>query len=93
MTRTEQSTSLISSGAGAKNVVFAAPFFTGTSSIGGVNFYPPSIGITAQNMGTGEFFEITNISGTGFTITFKNSGGSAISRNFSYTAVGYGRGG
>tara|TARA_R100000329_G_scaffold60046_3_gene53813 strand:+ start:3687 stop:6995 length:3309 start_codon:yes stop_codon:yes gene_type:complete len=93
LTRTEQSTSLISSGAGAKNVSFAAPFFTGTSSIGGVNFYPPSIGITAQNMGTGEFFEITNISGTGFTITFKNSGGSAISRNFSYTAVGYGRGG
>ncbi len=93
LARTEQSTSLISSGAGAKNIVFAAPFFTGTSSIGGVNFYPPSIGITAQNIGTGEFFEITNISGTGFTITFKNSGGSAISRNFSYSAVGYGRGG
>ena len=78
---------------GAKNVVFAAPFFTGTSAIGGVNFYPPSIGITAQNMASGDFFEVTNITGTGFTVTFKNSSNTAVSRNFSYSAVGYGRGG
>ena len=92
--RTEQSTTLISSGAGAKNVVFAAPFFTGTSSIGGsTSAYPPSIGITAQNMASGDFFEITNITGTGFTVTFKNSSNTAVSRNFSYSAVGYGRGG
>ena len=92
--RTEQSTTLITSGAGAKNVVFAAPFFTGTSAIGGsTSAYPPSIGITAQNMASGDFFEITNITGTGFTVTFKNSSNTAVSRNFSYSAVGYGRGG
>lgn len=92
--RTEQSTTLISSGAGAKAVTFAAPFFTGTSAIGGsTSAYPPSIGITAQNMASGDFFEITNITGTGFTVTFKNSSNTAISRNFSYSAVGYGRGG
>jgi len=92
--RTEQSTTLISSGAGAKNVVFSAPFFTGTSAIGGsTSAYPPSIGITAQNMASGDFFEITNITGTGFTVTFKNSSNTAVSRNFSYSAVGYGRGG
>lgn len=92
--RTEQSTTLISSGAGAKNVVFVAPFFAGTSAIGGsTSAYPPSIGITAQNMASGDFFEITNITGTGFTVTFKNSSNTAVSRNFSYSAVGYGRGG
>ena len=92
--RTEQSTSLISSGAGAKNVTFTAPFFTGTSAIGGsTSAYPPSIGITAQNMASGDYFEVTNITGTGFTVTFKNSSNAAVSRNFSYSAVGYGRGG
>tara|TARA_Y100000592_G_scaffold3017_1_gene4412 strand:- start:6990 stop:10301 length:3312 start_codon:yes stop_codon:yes gene_type:complete len=90
--RTEQSTAIISSGASTKAVTFIAPFFTGTSSIGGVNFYPPSIGITAQNMQSGDFFDITNITGTGFSITFKNQSGSAVSRNFSYSAVGFGRG-
>ena len=92
--RTEQSTTLIASGAGSKDVVFAAPFFTGTSAIGGsTSAYPPSIGITAQNMASGDFFEITNITGSGFRITFKNSSNTAVDRNFSYSAVGYGRGG
>ena len=92
--RTEQSTTLISSGAGAKTVTFAAPFFTGTSAIGGsTSAYPPSIGITAQDMASGDFFEVTSITGTGFVVTFKNSSNSAVSRNFSYSAVGYGRGG
>tara|TARA_R100000773_G_C4221158_1_gene120092 strand:+ start:2180 stop:5497 length:3318 start_codon:yes stop_codon:yes gene_type:complete len=92
--RTEQSTTLIASGAGAKDVTFAAPFFTGTSAIGGsTSTYPPSIGITAQNMASGDFFEVTNITGTGFRVTFKNSSNVAVDRNFSYSAVGYGRGG
>ena len=92
--RTEQSTTLIASGAGAKDVTFAAPFFTGTSAIGGsTSAHPPSIGITAQNMASGDFFEVTNITGTGFRITFKNSSNAAVDRNFSYSAVGYGRGG
>ena len=92
--RTEQSTSIIPSGAGAKDVTFAAPFFTGTSAIGGsTSAYPPSVGITAQNMESGDFFEITNITGSGFRITFKNSSNTAVDRNFSYSAVGYGRGG
>jgi hypothetical protein len=92
--RTEQSTSIIASGAGAKDVTFAAPFFTGTSAIGGsTSAYPPSVGITAQNMASGDFFEITNITGSGFRITFKNSSNTAVDRNFSYSAVGYGRGG
>jgi hypothetical protein len=91
--RTENSDGAVSSGAGAKAITFTNAFWTGTASLGGVNAYLPSIGITAQNMGTGDYFEVTSISGTGFTVTFKNSAGTAVSRNFNWSAVGYGRGG
>ena len=90
--RTEQSTTTIASGAGAKVITFTDSFFTGTSSIGGVNSNLPSIGITAQNMTSGDFFELSNISGTGFTVHFKNSSNASIDRNFTYQAVGFGKG-
>jgi len=91
--RAENSDGAVSSGAAAKVITFANPFFTGTASLGGLNAYLPSVGITAQNMGSGDFFEVTSVSGTGFTVTFKNSAGTAVSRNFNWSAVGYGRGG
>ncbi|MGA0207890.1 MAG: hypothetical protein ACO3LT_08880, partial [Ilumatobacteraceae bacterium] len=91
--RTEHSDGAVASTAGAKAITFAHPFWTGTTALGGSSTaYLPSIGITAQNMGTGEYFEVTSISGTGFTVTFKNSGGTAIDRNFNWSATGYGRG-
>ncbi len=89
--RTEQSTTNIASGAGAKAITFENEYFTGTSALGGVNSTLPSIGITAQNLASGDFFEITNITGAGFTVTFKNSSGSAVDRNFGFTAVGFGK--
>ena len=92
--RTEQSTTVITSGAGAKVVPFSAPFFTGTTAIGGsTSAYLPSIGITAQNMASGDYFVVSGVTGSQFTVTFKNSSNTPISRNFSYQAVGYGRGG
>lgn len=91
--RQEQSTTAVASGAGAKAVTFANAFWTGTSVLGGVNAYPPSIGITANNMATGDYFEVTSVSGTGFTVTFKNSGGTAVDRSFGWSAVGYGKAG
>ena len=90
--RTEQSTTTIASGSGSKNISFSHPFFTGTSAIGGVNSNLPSIGITAQNMASGDFFELSNISGTGFTVHFKNSSNASIDRNFTFQAVGFGKG-
>jgi predicted phage tail protein len=91
--RTEQSVGSIASGAGAKAVTFTNAFFTGTASIGGTNAYLPSVGVTGQNMQSGDYFEVTSVSGTGFTVTFKNSGGTAVDRNFTYTAVGFGKAG
>jgi len=90
--RTEQSATAISSGAGAKTITFDKAFFTGTSALNGVNSSLPSIGITAQNMASGDYFEITSVSGTGFTVHFKNSSNASISRNFNYSAVGFGKG-
>ena len=92
LSRTEQS-SLISSGSGAKAVSFTAPFFTGTSGLGNANSFLPSVGIFPQNMATGDYFEVTNISGTGFTVHFKNISNASISKNFTYSATGFGKGG
>ena len=83
--RTDQSTTTIASGAAAKAVTFDYPFYTK----GGTVF--PTIGILAQNMASGDYYEVTSISGTGFTVTFKNSAGTAVDRNFTYSATGYGK--
>jgi predicted phage tail protein len=89
--RQEQSVGSIASGAGAKTVTFDKPFFTGTAALGGVNSSLPSVGITAQNMATGDYFVVTGVSGTGFTVTFRNSADTAVDRNFAWSAVGYGK--
>ena len=49
----------------------------------------PAIGVTAQNMTTGEVYTITNKSTTGFQIAFTNSSGSGVSRTFDYIASGF----
>ncbi len=68
------------------------------SSTGGtsVSFSPPfkeisGVGITAQNMATGDYFLYLSAPDVnGFTIQFKNSSGVSISRTFDYIAAGYG---
>ena len=75
--RTESNS--FASGAGAKAVTYTKAFLQ-----------TPKIGITASNLATGDYYEITSESRTGFTITFKNSSGSAVDRTFAYQANGYG---
>jgi predicted phage tail protein len=88
--RTEQSNAAVS-GTTNTAVTFPYPFFTGTASIGGLNAYLPSVGVTAQNLQAGDYFQISNVTGTGFQISFFNSGGSPVTRNFTWSATGYGR--
>lgn len=76
---TEQSGTL-ASGAGAYAVTFGNAFYQ-----------PPNVGVTGFNMATGDFFTVTSVTRTGFTVEFKNSTGTSVNRNFTYTAVGYGR--
>ena len=85
------STAPQSSGTSAKAVTFGSPFFTGASGLGGANAFLPTVGITIQNAQSGDFFTVTNVSGTGFTVNIKN-GSSFVDRSFTFSAVGYGKG-
>ena len=81
------------SGTSQKTVTFARPFFTGTSSLGGVNSFVPNVGVTVQNLGSGETVQILNITGTSFDIVIRNAANNGNSnRTFTFTAVGYGKG-
>ncbi|MAK51590.1 phage tail protein [Marinobacter sp.] len=69
----------VSSGAGSKAITFSPAF----KELGG-------IGISAQNLSTGDFYVITSKSVSGFTITFKNSSGTDVDRTFDFVAQGHG---
>ena len=81
-------------------VEFANPFFVGTSSTqGGLDAYLPSIGITIQNAQAGDFFQITHVNdsngvkGRKFNIKIMNgSTSNHVARDFTFQAVGYGKG-
>tara|TARA_A100001391_G_scaffold200105_1_gene184101 strand:+ start:1003 stop:4506 length:3504 start_codon:yes stop_codon:yes gene_type:complete len=92
--RTEQKSNL-SSGTSSSGlaVTFDHAFFTGaTGTDVAAGSQLPSIGITANDLGGTDRFEITNISGSGFTIKFINASNAVQNKTFSYTAVGFGRG-
>lgn len=89
--RQENSNGAIASGTSTKAVTFDKAFFTGTGSLGGSNAYLPSIGITVQNLGAGERVNVSSVTGTGFNVDVLDSGGSNVDRNFTYSAVGYGK--
>jgi hypothetical protein len=48
------------------------------------------LAIAGQNMATGDYATISAKSASGFTIIFRNSAGTAVSRTFDYVASGYG---
>ena len=77
--RVEQSATLTSS-AGSYAVTYADAFYQ-----------TPSVGITGMSMATGDYFEVSAETRTGFSVTFRDSAGTAVSRQFTYTAIGYGR--
>ncbi len=67
------------SGVGTYAVVYDGAFHT-----------QPAIGITAYNLNSGDFWEITLNTRSGFTIEFKDSIGNPVSRTFDVLAKGYG---
>ncbi len=48
------------------------------------------LGISTSNLATGDFYELSSKSATGFTIKFKNSSGVVIDRSFDFVAKGFG---
>ena len=89
--RQENSNSTAASGTSTKSVTFDRAFFTGTASLGGTNAYLPSVGVTVQNLGAGERVNISSVSATGFNLDVLDSSGNNVSRDFTYSAVGYGK--
>ena len=89
--RVEVGTLLQTSG-GTKVVTFNSPFFVGGSGFSG-NF-TPSVGVSVTGLFFAETFQITNITGTGFTLTIKDKDDNTanVTRTFSYTASGFGKG-
>lgn len=77
--RIEQSATL-TSGAGTYTVTFGNAFFEA-----------PSVGITGFNMQSSDYFEIGTVTRTGFAVTFRRGNNNAVSRQFTYTAIGFGR--
>ena len=69
----------IASGTGSKVITFSPTF----KALQGV-------GISAQNLTSGDYYAITSKSTSGFTITFYNSSDAVVNRTFDYVAKGYG---
>jgi hypothetical protein len=69
-----------SSGSSTYNVTYGSAFYAA-----------PDVTISPSNMATGDFFTLTSVTRTGFTVAFKDSTGAAVTRSFTYTAVGFGR--
>ena len=76
-----------------KTVIFASPFFTGSGTIqgGSTSDFLPTVGITLEGAATGDFFNITSITGTQFVIETRSSSGLK-DLSFRYTAIGFGKG-
>jgi len=87
------------------DVTFAKPFFVGTSSLGGLRQYKPSLGITIMGAAAGEYFVIKTdsngdflnaagniVTGIGFNIKILDSNNNPINKKFTFQAVGYGKG-
>lgn len=69
----------VASGVGSKAITFSAAFYA-----------VPIVVISPSDLPQGGSFELTASSATGFAVIFRNSGGSAIDVDFSWTAYGYG---
>ena len=74
-----QSENDIVSGAGTKTVTFTNPFKT-------TNY---AVGITGENMQTGDYFIVENKTVDSFQVTFKDSTDTAVSRTFDMIAKGF----
>ena len=69
----------ITSGTGTYTVTFTNPFYSSNYAIG----------ISAQGLNTGDYYEITSKTTGGFNIAFKDSGDTGVSKTFDYIAKGY----
>ena len=77
--RTESISTPVTTGSSAYTVTFTNAFKN-----------TPNVVITPTGQQTGDFYELANLSRTGFQVTFKN-GSSAVARPFVWGASGFGK--
>jgi hypothetical protein len=68
----------ITSGSSAYDVVYGSEFVS-----------LPTVGITANDLGSANHYVVSAESRTGFTINFYNGSGSPIDKNFNFQSIGY----
>ena len=79
--RTESISTPVTTGSSTYTVSFTNPFKN-----------TPTVVVTPTGQQNGDFYELANISRTGFQVTFKNgSGSSALARPFVWAASGFGK--
>ena len=74
-----------------QSATLTSPAATYSVTFGNAFYQAPSLGLTAFNMATGDYWAIANVTTMGFDVTFRNSAGTAVARQFTYNAVGYGK--
>jgi len=77
--RTESIATAVTTGTSAFNITYAHGFKNA-----------PNVVITPTNQQAGDYFLLSNITRTGFQVTFKNSG-SNVARSFLWSATGFGK--
>ena len=77
--RTESISTPVTTGSSQYTVSFTNPFKN-----------TPQVVVTPTTQQSGDFFQLANISRTGFKVTFKN-GSSAVARSFVWAASGFGK--
>ena len=77
--RTESISTPVTTGSSQYTVSFTNPFKQ-----------TPNVIVTPTNQQTGDFFELANISRTGFQVTFKQ-GNATVARSFVWAASGFGK--
>ena len=80
LAKRRESNNDIASGTGGKAITFDYAFKLN-----------PAIGISAQDMDTGDYYTITSKSTSGFTIEFFDSSATSVNRTFDYIAEGVGQ--
>ncbi len=66
--------------AGGASVAYASPFRA-----------TPAVSVTAQDMGSGDYYVLTPSTASGFTVKFFDAAGTGVSRTFDWLAKGYGQ--
>jgi hypothetical protein len=75
----------------AHSTVLTSSSTTYTATFENAFYQAPAVNITPIDLNSGDYFTLASISASGFQLTFYDSGDNPVNRDFTYTAVGYGR--